>query len=204
MSTISHLSTNFLLVQICIFILLQIHLVYTTEILQGRVSGIKCTYDATVYKGFARCYLNATRDRRKLSTIQYNLLEPANDIWVHLTVYYKYTMGYRPWMVNYESNYCNVLKGIETPNLVNSLILKGLKQHAPGLIHKCPFFGWSGIKDVDLPAVLNAIVPQVIPAGEYRVMFRFHISDNRTFMTAIISGTCDSINPLDRMRMGRK
>lgn len=179
-------------------------MIYSKEIFKGSVTGIKCISDHSIYKGVHRCYKNATRNRRGLSTIQYNFIEPATDIWVHLKVFNRYTNGYRQWMVDYDSNYCNILKGIERPNLVNELILMSLRKHVPGLVHKCPYVGWSGIKDVDLPAVLNTAIPQLIPAGDYRVMLRFHIADNRTFLTAIISGSIDSIHPMDRMGMGRK
>lgn len=205
MNTTSHLSTGILMIKLFLFLIfLWNNLIESKEIFKASVSGIKCTSDPTIYKGFHRCYKNATRDRRGLTTIQYNFLEPGTDIWVQLKVFYKYTNGYRPWMVDYDSNYCNIQRGIEKPNLVNELILMSLKKHVPGLVHKCPYIGLQGLKDVDLPAVLNTAIPQLIPAGDYRLLLRMHLADNRTWMSIIISGHIDSVHPLDRMGMGKK
>lgn len=174
------------------------------ELHKIKVTGLKCVKNSSVYNGTLKCLLKPSRDQTGTATLLYNLTEPANDIWVQLKVFYKYTNEYRQWLFDFDINICKIMKGVDKPNMLQGLVLKSLFTHYPTFVHKCPYHGWEGVTDLNITKVINSAIPQLVPTGDYRLLLRYHLTDNTTFLAITISGHVDALNILERVEMGKK
>lgn len=64
--------------------------------------------------------------------------------------------------------------------------------------------GEEGFRNVTVDKVLNSMFPQIIPTGEYKLLFRGHTKDNRTFATVYMNFLLDAVDPMKSMKMGKK
>lgn len=102
-----------------------------------------------------------------------------------------------------EIDVCTAMKNIDGVPLFGRLLADMLQKTVPGLLHKCPYVNVEGFRNVSIDKVLNEL-PQMIPKGEYKVLFRAHTKVNQTFAAIIMKFLVDAVDPLKSMQMGRK
>lgn len=79
-----------------------------------------------------------------------------------------------------------------------------MKKTIPGLIHECPYFGYTGFNDLNINEVLSPIIPHVVPTGTYRANFIFTKLNhpNITYAAIEITAQGDAIDFMKSMKMG--
>lgn len=172
--------------------------------LRVQLKSLKCTFDAAFYNGTMKCFIKPYRNGTHLATAIHNFRKPCNDMWVHIMVFFKFggSALYRPWMFNVDENLCAIYGGKHGPGTLAKLLLGVLDQMAPGMLHKCPYIGEEGIRNLDFDQVVSRTVPQVLPNGDYRVLFRYHTSKNETFIEALFGAHVAASNPMEAVSMG--
>lgn len=168
-----------------------------------RMTNLKCTSNSTIYNGTTNCFIKANRQGDKLTTIMYYFGEPGNDIWVHGTLFYKYTNEYRQWMIDVDVDGCGIVGGTVKPSIIVGLVVEAARVLVPYLFHPCPYYGWEGLRNGSMDKLLSETVPQIIPRGTYRVLLRFHKkNDKHSFFDVLLTFNVDPVNPLDEIKMG--
>lgn len=65
-----------------------------------------------------------------------------NNVFVQLILYFRYTGGYRPYLLDYTVDGCRIIETIKTISKVNVAlrrIIIGIHKIFPSLFHNCPF-----------------------------------------------------------------
>lgn len=147
------------------------------------------------------CRVKPTRDGFGNFTAYINFTVPIYDIWEQFVVFYKYRVFQR-FMIEFDENVCefNDYKGKYT--IFIGALLKSINQFAPGLIHKCPYHGIVGAWGLNIDKILNDVLPQTVPTGTYKALFRFHKLDNTTIAAFEIILSVDAVDVMKRMDMG--
>lgn len=58
------------------------------------------------------------------------------------------------------------------------------------------------MEDFDLDAFMPSIIPQLIPAGDYRPFVRFHTSKNETIIQLLVTINVNAIDKIKAYDMG--
>lgn len=159
-----------------------------------------------MYNGTTNSNIKPYRNGTRLTTIEYNFRKPCHDFWIHERFFYKFggSAKYRQWMFNYDENLCGYYDGSVKPGLFFSIAKRVFERITPKTLHACPFHGVEGISRLDIDDIVSNHIPQVIPTGDYRIVIRFHTTENKTFLTVTIGGHIDALKPLEAIPMGRK
>lgn len=178
--------------------------IFCGKLMKVRMKALKCEdIDSTIYNSSTYCHLKPTRDGAGKTTILFNFRKPVNDLWVHLKSHFKYGTIFRPWIFEINVNYCDFKKNRnQIPKFAN-LLLTSLDKNFPGVVHKCPFFGEEGFRNISIDQITSTMFPQIIPKGEYRILFRSHLTDNRTFSNVYMTFLVDATDPLKSFEMGK-
>lgn len=170
-----------------------------------KVKNIKCeNTDPTIYNGRPNCFIKPTRDGVGNTTISYIYGKPAYDVRAQIKVYYKYTGGMRPWMIDIDLDVCNNFlaeNNTRLPTFVQLLVKSSMKNY-PELVHPCPYKGDEGLHNANMDKMVSDLLPQIVPTGEYKIQFRLHLKDNRTYVDHFLTIFIDAKDPLKRINMG--
>uniref|UniRef100_A0A336L4M4 CSON004130 protein n=1 Tax=Culicoides sonorensis TaxID=179676 RepID=A0A336L4M4_CULSO len=167
-----------------------------------KIKKIKCEHDPTIYNTSMLCKIKPTRNGDGNTTILFNFHEPANDFWAQMKFYYKFGTIYRPFMVDLDVNICEYFKNPFALPLFYQIMKKVLNEEFPNILHPCPYYGEVGVRHINLNKIVSRAVPQVVPKGYYKVVNRYHLSDNRTFLTLTVEVYVDAIDPMKSYDMG--
>lgn len=170
-----------------------------------KMKAISCV-DVTpsIYNGNISCSLKPTRDGSGLTSALYNFRRPAGDLWLHIYSSYKYGTIFRSWMTNTDFDICAGVKNLNSVPYFGQLFYNGLQKTVPGLAHECPYKNVEGFRNVSVDKVINSVLPQIIPKGEYKVFYRVHTKANVTFVTLTMNILVDAVDPLKSILMGKK
>lgn len=160
--------------------------------------------DPSIYNGsVAKCSIKPTRNGHGVTNIMYLFRKKAYDIRLQVKLSYKFPTGtkFLPWMGNFDVDVCKVMEIGHNISTLAELAMKSALKNAGNLIHKCPYYGEEGLKNGDMQDILSEILPQIIPKGIYGIFMRFHISDNRTYLTLFFTVEVDAVNPLKSFHM---
>lgn len=88
-----------------------------------------------------KCQLRVTR---KVPTGLLKLSGNANIVSDHFSQikwFYRYTGGYRPWLIDYTFDVCDVMQGgrLNVAHKFVERVYKGLKQAFPDILRGCPY-----------------------------------------------------------------
>lgn len=167
---------------------------------------IKCSINEE-YGIIKVCRVKPTRDRLGQVSVYGFTKQPLNDIWAQVDIFYKYQV-FQPFLLNFDIDMCETIKNQEkfifSPKdfIINQIVFIGLKSMVPQLLNGCPFDGELGAKNVTLGSVASQILPQIIPAGTYKLRLRFHKKDNTTLLEVEGVALIDAKDTMKRMKIG--
>lgn len=168
-----------------------------------RMTNIKCTTNSTIYNGTTDCSIKPNRRGDKITNIMYHFGKPCNDMWVHLTLFYKYTNEYRQWMIDVDEDLCGIFGRTLKPSILVGLVVEAARKLVPYMIHSCPYTGWEGLRNASIDDLLSQSFPQALPRGSYRILLQFHQKiSSQSFFDVLLTLNIDPVNPLDEMKMG--
>lgn len=87
--------------------------------------------------------------------------------------------------------------GIFVRNLV-----KAIDNELPGFIHPCPYKGLVAVYGVNPENLVNLTIPQIIPTGLYKAVFRVHTLSNASIVDIVGTVQFDSKDIMKRMDIG--
>lgn len=99
-------------------------------------------------------------------------------------------------MVDVDVDVCSLASKIKELGGFVGFFIRSLVKNAPGMVHPCPYNGSEGLKDADLYNIMGDTYPQIIPKGTYRMLSRFHLKNNQTFLNVIFTCQVDAHEPL--------
>lgn len=121
------------------------------------------------------CRLKPTRDGGGRATLLVNGFKKTSDIWLEAQYFYKNSKNiYMPYFQKFDFNLCKIMAEKASLNLMTALMLKGLKSFSPETFHPCPYSGTVGFRNLSIPHVFENSIPQVIPIGTYKMLWRFY------------------------------
>lgn len=154
------------IVKNCLIILIlvssfKIILCIDVQFITTKIKSLKCEFDPSVYNGTMFCKIRPTRDEHGNITGLYNFFEPAYDIWYHLKIYYKFGLVYRPFMVDVDADLCKFMENpYKIPKMLKYIADYMLDEFSY-VLHRCPYVGEEGFRNLDGDAFLGRIIPQV-------------------------------------------
>lgn len=143
-------------------------------------TSLKCSFNSK-YLINTKCHFKPTRDRTGQASISGEFKGVMYDLWMQEVFYYKYRV-YRPWMISFDENWCDIWEGTAKPGVIMEYFLSSVtaeqREKKP-----CPFFGVIGYDhyNLNLDRLVSIAYPQVLPTGDYRIYVRFHKADNETY-----------------------
>lgn len=179
--------------------------VFCEKIMKIRMKSIICK-DVTpsIYNGSMSCSLKPTRDGSGLTSALYNFRKPASDIWIHFKGFFKYGTIYRSYLLDLDIDFCASMEIVDTLPYHLKLMFNAINKVSPEALHDCPYIGIEGYRNVTVENTINEMLPQMIPKGEYKILFRAHTKANITWATGTIIFILDAVEPLKSMKMGKK
>lgn len=127
-----------------------------------------------------------------------------DDIHVHLTLHFRYTGGFRPYLLDIKLDACDLMTKatflMENPAVKK--IASGMKEAFPAIFTGCPYkvsflrfsrylFTMKEKKTlqghvestwIDNNATYSENLPPIIPKGRHKYLFRFYTSKNETIL----------------------
>lgn len=177
------------------------------RLINCKIKALTCeNVGPSIYNGTFKCWFKATKDGHGITNIRYTFGAPANNLWVDARVFYKFPIGgthFRPWVGNFDVDFCDFMqnRSLMTGNRFFIILVNSLVKNTKGLMHKCPYFGEEGLVDADIHKIMGDALPQIIPKGFYRIVFRFHLADNSTIFIASLTTEVDAVNPLESINI---
>lgn len=107
-----------------------------------------------------------------------------------------------PYLQAFDNDLCKLLDNSANPDPFTALLWEALRKIAPKLYHPCPYSGDFGVENISINDMIESSVPQVVPTGIYKMIWRFYSKrSNRTYIQ--IHGTAEvkAINVMHRIRM---
>lgn len=62
----------------------------------------------------------------------------------------------------------------------------------------------NGVENLDVDELVSSGIPQLIPVGDYKMLFRFHTKSNETFIELWLTINVNAIDKIKAYDMGRK
>lgn len=163
---------------------------------------MECTSNPD-YLNYLNCSIKPLRNGHQLATLAMKIRKPLNDIWIHHVLYYKYGTVYRPFVFNETVDFCCAVAGKCNTHLLLTLAYSALKVFMPEFMHGCPYESDIGAHKIDIDTLQSFILPQVVPAGTYKLAIRFYTAKGtETFMNIVMVGTFHSRDPMAEFFMG--
>lgn len=88
-------------VVLCFLLTFSAVFIHADKLFRIKVKKIRCEHvDPNIYNGTLNCFIKPTRDGIGNTTIGYFYGKPAYDLHTQIKVYYRYTGGWRPFMID--------------------------------------------------------------------------------------------------------
>lgn len=171
-----------------------------------KIISLKCEHvDPSIYDGIVNCSIKTSRNGRAVTNVRYFYGKPVFDLWVQIKVYYRFPTStqFRPWMIDLEVDICKTTAKLAQFKGFAFFLASSLMKNTPGLIHPCPYLGDEGLKDADISVIVSDAIPQIIPKGLYKLLLRFHLKNNQTFLNVYVTVHIDAKDPLKAFDMGK-
>lgn len=165
-----------------IFLLVLAHnlvLLTKNKLSNFRVTNIKCTTNSTIYNGTTDCFIKPNRQGDKTTNIMYYFGKTCNDMWVHATLFYKYTNEYRQWMIDVDENLCGIFGRTGKASILVGLIVEAARTIVPDMIYSCPYNGWEDLQNASMDLLLSQSIPQAFSRGSYQILLQFHNKNSK-------------------------
>lgn len=88
-------------------------------------------------------------------------------------------------------------------NVFADAFLQTLEDEVPALFHKCPYQGLIGVWGINIDRLMSSVLPQIVPAGLYKVLIRFHTSKNSSIANVEVIAQVDAADIMKRINMGK-
>lgn len=168
------------------------------------MKALKCeNVNPSIYNTTIYCRLKATRDGTGRTTMLYIFGKPANDIQFQLKSYFKYGNVFQPWIIRANIDFCGSWNEEDLSTFLR-LMSVNINKHMPGMLHRCPYFGEEGFRNISLDKIISTMFQQILPKGEYKILVRLHLKDNRTISNVYLTFLLDATEPLKSFEMGKR
>ncbi|XP_063706713.1 uncharacterized protein LOC134835717 [Culicoides brevitarsis] len=138
------------------------------------VKSLRC-YDINP-KAFenASCILKVTRDTPTgLTKLKADALG-VSDIYLEFSMFYRYTGGFKPYLLSYSIDACDLVK--HTTTIINHEFIRrfvfAFKSDFGEIFKGCPYNGHLESSWMDGNASFSSVLPPVIPQGRYKFIIR--------------------------------
>lgn len=127
-----------------------------------------------------RCRLKYIDRNHLKGDLWANLSQPIKGLWVHAIMYYRYNT-YQKIATEYWDDLCKWVNG-RSNSYVMTYLMPLLKKYS-NFVHPCPYSGLIYAKS-DNVSVQALTIPQIMPAGRYKVDFNYTEGDRKTVLVA--------------------
>lgn len=106
-------------------------------------------------------------------------------VFAKFTLFYKYTGGFRPWLIDFEADVCELFSNSSAwfNNKAFLILFNGVKAVYPSIFTGCPYEGLYETRWVDINASITSLLPPIIPTGVFRLYFHFYTPENETIFS---------------------
>lgn len=111
------------------------------------------------------CKLSFVNRKDKTATVGCNVIKPINLVHTKVTMFYRFTSGYRKFLIDLDLEFCKFMDGSLTSAFMD-VTMKVIKMYS-NLDHPCPYIGNHSI--VNMPLNSAIFGHQFVPAGQYLI-----------------------------------
>lgn len=168
---------------------------YTTKVTSFICKGSKFVINLS-------CKVKPVRNGLGILYFQTKTVQPLDDIWFQMNLYYKFGTQYRQWLVSFSINFCEELRQPST-SVIAHIVVDYWKRLIPKEYHSCPI---SGTLDAQFNAdnsSENIFFTQFtrLPDGEYKLVHLAHTRTNETLWTYEMKFSVKSKNGVTKTTM---
>lgn len=124
--------------------------------------------------------------RGKCSLIDIEVfVRKTTPIFGRFTIFYRYTAGFRPYLIDFQFNACEVMdkKSALMGHKAFMILYDLMKKIFSSLFSGCPYEGlYHSVPWFDINETLSPFLPPVVPTGVYRIQFKFDAPSNITII----------------------
>lgn len=149
------------------------------------------------------CTLKPTRDGNGITTFWVSNIRKTNDFWLNIQIHYKYRTVFRLWQVNWDIDICKFMdNAFSTHSFFKTFANEIIRQS--NFLHKCPYEGPTGTVNINWASIFENVIPQVLPRGTYKAVFRYYRSkDNATMIVCWGTAEISAVDVIKNYDMGK-
>lgn len=132
------------------------------------------------------CKLKPVREKCSLADISI-VTARIPRVFGRFQLFYRYTGGFRPYLLDFTFDACEIMteKSVLYNNKAALKIINAMKKVYGSLfVTGCPYEGrYDSAKWFDANETISPLLPPIVPAGTFRIVFRFDASPNVTIIS---------------------
>uniref|UniRef100_A0A336KGA0 CSON010565 protein n=1 Tax=Culicoides sonorensis TaxID=179676 RepID=A0A336KGA0_CULSO len=157
----------------------------------GRYKTIYHVYSSEspkILKGVTQFDIKPRKEFRVVGLLSINF--NSNNVerpFMHATMFYRYTMGFRPYLLNARIDLCKWINNVQEAkqNLAFERIFAGFTTSLPSFFAKCPFEGRYVSGWIDANKTFSQFLPPVVAAGRYKTIYHVYSKSSPSILKII-------------------